>query len=85
MVKRLKDMYNEAKAGNAKKQAELNNSVTVLNKKYRDLIAEFNAAKEKTEASAKEFAQLMKATAEANAQKLAIAEEIRINKEAELH
>jgi len=51
MIKRLKDMYNEAKESNAKKLKVLNNSVDTLGTKYRDLCAEFNAAKELTKIS----------------------------------
>jgi hypothetical protein len=49
MIKRLKDMWQESKTANKDKEAQLNDSITILNKRYRDLIAENLIVKENLE------------------------------------
>ena len=49
MIKRLKDMWEESKTANKDKEAQLNDSITILNKRYRDLIAENLIVKENLE------------------------------------
>jgi hypothetical protein len=46
MVKRLKDMYQESKTSNKDKETQANQSMDILNKRYRDLINEHKQLKE---------------------------------------